>query len=113
MAEIDAEIARLETVRNLLAGIEGSPDSVRRRKARVDEQARSSPRRKLSAEARERIRQAQIKRWAASKQSTGPKVPAKKAAGAKPRRARTIASRAHKKQRAGTPPAEIAAGASK
>jgi hypothetical protein len=59
IAEIDKEIARLQQARELLSGGGGgvpSPFSQRTRKKRV-----------LSPEARERIAEAQKKRWAKQK----------------------------------------------
>ncbi|KAA6459557.1 hypothetical protein DYQ86_15650 [Acidobacteria bacterium AB60] len=59
LASIDAEIARLQNVRDLLAKTtmgKGAPDASTPRK-----------RRKLSPAARERIAEAQRKRWAKQK----------------------------------------------
>jgi len=61
---IDTEITRLQQARTLLAGIstashEGKPAAPSERKVR----------RKLSAEARARIAEAQRKRWAAQKKA--------------------------------------------
>jgi len=72
LAEIDGEIARLESVKALLAGV-SSP--VKRGRGRPPGAATKAPakktsgRRTMSPEARERIRQAQLKRWAATKKS--------------------------------------------
>ncbi len=73
LAAIDSEIARLEQAKALLS----ASDVVvaRRKPGRPGTTAsdiapkvqRTRKRRKMSAEARERIRQAQIKRWAAQK----------------------------------------------
>ncbi len=62
--ELDAEIARLTQVRNLLAGGNGDnvPSLVVARKSR-------KKRKPLSAEARERIAAAQRKRWAKQKKA--------------------------------------------
>lgn len=76
LAEIDAEIARLQSVKALLS----SADSAAKRKPGT--RATTAPakarkktkRRTMSAEARERIRQAQIKRWAATKKSAKPNL---------------------------------------
>ena len=73
LAEIDAEIARLKQVKALLSASctfvakrkPGRPAKVASIEAPKGQKARQ--RRKMSAEARERIRQAQIKRWAALK----------------------------------------------
>ena len=61
--ELEAEIARLTQVRNLLAGGNGDnvPSLVVTRKTRK--------KRVMSAEARERIAAAQRKRWAAAKKA--------------------------------------------
>ena len=76
VAEIDAEIARLNQVKVLLMASEGP---VKRGPGRPAKAATATPRkakrRRMSAEARERIRQAQIQRWAAQKKSG--KAPAK------------------------------------
>ena len=74
LSKIDAEIACLEQARALLSA---SGVVVAKRKSGrpaktasivVPEVQKSRKRRKMSAEARERIRQAQIKRWAALKE---------------------------------------------
>ena len=73
LAEIDAEIARLKQVKALLSASgafvakrkPGRPAKVASVEAPKVQKARK--RRKMSAEGRERIRQAQIKRWAALK----------------------------------------------
>jgi hypothetical protein len=74
LSAIDAEISRLQQVKALLSSV-GS-DAVKRKPGRpantesavVPILQKRKKRGKLSAEARERIRQAQIKRWAAVKQ---------------------------------------------
>jgi hypothetical protein len=74
VAEIDAEILRLNQVKALLT----SAASLKRgpgRPPKADAVPRKSNRRRLSAAAREKIRQAQLKRWAATRRDT--KVPAK------------------------------------
>jgi hypothetical protein len=73
LVEIDAEIARLQSARALLSP-EAAP-TIRKRgrlakvKAAIPSPKKYSKRRTMSAEARERIRQAQIKRWAATKKA--------------------------------------------
>lgn len=57
IAEIDAEISRLQKASALLTGISAPTTPPKKAK------------RRLSAEAREKIRQAQLKRWAAIKKS--------------------------------------------
>lgn len=79
LAEIDAEIARLQAAKALLSSTEataierrpGVPSNKRPAKA-----VKKAKRRTMSAEARERIRQGQIKRWAAVKKSAKPNVDA-------------------------------------
>lgn len=67
LEEIDAEIARLTHVRNLLAGGKGGTSFRRANGAKPT----GSPRKKrvLSAEARARIAAAQKKRWAKQKKA--------------------------------------------
>ena len=71
LTEIDAEIARLMQAKALLssagtAAIKRKPGwPAKTASIVVPEVQKSRKRRKMSAEARERIRQAQIKRWAA------------------------------------------------
>jgi len=72
VAEIDAEIARLQAVKALLSSESDARTS--RKLGRPAGSAavapvRTAKRRTLSAEARERIRQAQIKRWAKAKRA--------------------------------------------
>jgi len=62
LQQIDAEIARLTQVRNLLAGATQAPVKTASPKAKVDPK-----RRVLSADARKRIADAQRKRWAAQR----------------------------------------------
>lgn len=66
LSSIDAEIARLQQARALLAGT-----GIRGGKAVNSSQSTSKPRRKrvMSAEARKRIGEAQRKRWAAQKKA--------------------------------------------
>ncbi len=73
LVEIDAEIARLQQARALLATIE-APKAKRGRPAKSDSvtpvvKAKVTKRRTLSTEAREKIRQAQVKRWAKAKKA--------------------------------------------
>jgi hypothetical protein len=94
LSAIDSEISRLTQVKALLSSVK--PVAVKRkpgRPANAESIAPISPqtkkRRKLSAEVRERIRQAQIKRWAVVRQAAthdantaapAPRKPKKKAA---------------------------------
>jgi hypothetical protein len=63
LTSIDAEISRLQQVRNLLAGTNVGP---RRAAATIT----PKPKRILSADARARISAAQKRRWAAQKKAT-------------------------------------------
>lgn len=79
LAEIDAEIARLQSARALLSSGTATPAVRRRgRSAKVKAQSpapkKTAKRRTMSAEARERIRQAQINRWAATKKPAKPNL---------------------------------------
>jgi hypothetical protein len=73
LSEIDAEIARLKQAKALLGS--AGTTAIKRKPGRPPKTAavvipnvqKTKKRRKMSAEARERIRQAQIKRWAAKK----------------------------------------------
>ena len=68
ISEIDAEIVRLTAARDLLGG-EGSVTAAKPRPGRPAKATSAKPpkRRTMSAEAKEHIRQAQVKRWAAVK----------------------------------------------
>lgn len=68
LKEIDAEIARLQQARVLLMDI-GAPAKLGRPARPGATIPRKTKRRTMSAEAREKIRQAQLKRWAADKKS--------------------------------------------
>lgn len=72
LAEIDAEIARLQAAKALLSS-ESGVGTIRKPGKPAVAPGRTAKRRTLSAEARERIRQAQIRRWAAAKKK--PKQP--------------------------------------
>jgi hypothetical protein len=74
--EIEAEIARLTQVRNLLAGTE-SPATKRRGRPAGVALAKKPPKRVMSPEARERIAAAQRKRWAKQKKAAAAKQVAK------------------------------------
>jgi hypothetical protein len=73
--EIDAEIARLMQAKALLSSA-GTP-AIKRKPGRPSKTAaivvpvaqKAKKRKKMSSEGRERVRQAQIKRWAAVKQA--------------------------------------------
>jgi hypothetical protein len=68
VAQIDAEIAHLTHVRNLLAA--KSEVSVKPAKAAPAKSGKPVKRRVLSADARKRIADAQRRRWAAQKAKT-------------------------------------------
>ena len=73
--EIDAEIARLRQAKALLSS--AGTTAIKRKPGRPSKTAaivvpvaqKAKKRKKMSAEARERVRQAQIKRWAVVRQS--------------------------------------------
>jgi hypothetical protein len=98
LSAIDAEISRLKQVKALLSL--AGPAQFKRKPGRpantqsvvVPIVRKRKKRKKLSAEARERIRQAQIKRWAAVKQAAKPD--AKTVAGAPPKEKRRVAKTA-------------------
>jgi len=73
IAEIDAEIARLQTAKALLSS-ESGVGTIRKLGRPAVAPVKAPTSRKLSAEARERIRQAQIKRWAKVKKMGKPNV---------------------------------------
>jgi hypothetical protein len=65
LAQIDSEIARLQQARKLLSSIEtGSPTAGRKATKAA---AKPAKKRKISAEGRRRIAEAQRKRWAAQR----------------------------------------------
>jgi hypothetical protein len=80
IAELDAEISRLEQARAVLGQI-ATPEAPKQASART---AKSPKQRKMSAEARERIAAAQRKRWAKQKATKSePAAPAEKSSRAK------------------------------
>jgi hypothetical protein len=95
ISAIDAEIAKLEQVRELLAqdaGLDGLTRGRRFKKAA----AKKAVKRTMSPEARKRIADAQRKRWAAAKKlkSAAPQKKTKKAAKAAPAAAKPGAPKA-------------------
>jgi len=92
LSEIDAEISRLEQAKALLssagtAAIKSKPGRPPGTASVIIPKVRKTKkRRKMSAEARERIRQAQIKRWAAVKQADKPNTDAAAAPSSKPKK---------------------------
>jgi hypothetical protein len=71
VAEIDAEISRLQEAKALLNGISAPIKRGPGRPAKTVQPAGTPNKknRRLSAESREKMRQAQLKRWAAVKKS--------------------------------------------
>jgi len=69
ITNIDAEIARLTEAKALLSGVEPKRKPGRPAKAVSREISKKPKRRTISPEVREKMRQAQIKRWAAAKKS--------------------------------------------
>lgn len=80
ISEIDSEIAKLQRARAILRGLSGQTITSSTAKAAEAPKRRGRKRRKLSAEARKRIAEAQRKRWAAQKAKTTKKTNEKKAA---------------------------------
>ena len=78
LSQIDAEIARLREVKELLSSADtiaiASKPARRAAKTAASAPAKKAKRRRLSTEARERMRQAQIKRWAAAKKPARPNL---------------------------------------
>ena len=81
IAAIDAEILRLQEVRNLISGLGGT-----KRRGRPPAGSARKAKRTLSAEAREKIAVAQRKRWAKQKKVTVTKLPPKHAPAKRPRK---------------------------
>jgi hypothetical protein len=81
IAAIDAEILRLQQVRNLISGL----GDTKRRGRPLGGSARKA-KRTLSAEAREKITAAQRKRWAKQKKPAVTKLPPKHAPVKRPRK---------------------------
>ena len=69
ITNIDAEISRLNQAKALLSGVEPKRKLGRPAKAVSLEISKKPKRRTISPEVREKMRQAQIKRWAAAKKS--------------------------------------------
>ena len=69
VAALDDEISRLQQVRSLLAGTKGTVTYATTSFAFGANQAKPRKRRRLNADARERIAAAQRKRWAAQKKT--------------------------------------------
>lgn len=67
LAEIDAEIARLQRARALLATLDSAPTKSARQTKKALAIAKPRKKRVLSAEARKKIADAQHRRWAAQK----------------------------------------------
>jgi len=65
LAQVDSQIARLQQVRKLLANIGAITAHVARKAAKAPAASKPAKRRRISAEGRKRIAEAQRKRWAA------------------------------------------------
>jgi|SRR5580698_68476 hypothetical protein len=92
LSAIDAEISRLRQVKALL-NLAGSAATKRKPGRPAKTESVGAPivqkrkkRKKVSAEARERMRQAQIRRWAAVKQSVEPDANAAPVGPTKPKK---------------------------
>jgi hypothetical protein len=69
LAAIDAEIEKLQQVRDLLQEVKGSKTSVERKSVPGAKASRKTVKRSMSPEARKRVAEAQKKRWAVAKKS--------------------------------------------
>jgi hypothetical protein len=72
IAEIDAQIAKLQHAKTVLLGLDSTPTKGKRGRPKgSDNKKATAPnkRRKMSAEGRARIAAAQKKRWAAAKKA--------------------------------------------
>lgn len=68
--EIDAEISRLQQARTLLATMDSGTAKLKTTGARTNaDNTKKRGKRTMSPEGRERVRQAQIKRWAKTKKA--------------------------------------------
>ncbi|MGA3033952.1 MAG: hypothetical protein ABSD70_11750 [Terracidiphilus sp.] len=73
LAQIDSEIARLQQARTLLANIGVTATKAGRGAKKPAVKAKPAKRRRISAEGRKRIAEAQRKRWAAVRAKAKPK----------------------------------------
>ena len=67
LSQIDSEIARLQQARKLLANIGATPTKAGRKAVKQTVSVKPGKKRKISAEGRKRIAEAQRKRWAAQR----------------------------------------------
>lgn len=67
LSQIDSEIARLQQARKLLANIGNSSNNSGRKAGKTSVGSKPARKRKISAEGRKRIAEAQRKRWAAQR----------------------------------------------
>jgi translation initiation factor 2 gamma subunit (eIF-2gamma) len=67
LAQIDSEIARLQQARSLLANIGTASTKATRKAVKKAAAVKPARKRKISAEGRKRIAEAQRKRWAAQR----------------------------------------------
>jgi hypothetical protein len=76
VAEIDAQIARLQQAKMLLmaTGAPAKRAPGRPAKTTTKDAPKKAKRRTMSAETREKMRQAQLKRWAATKKNAKPNL---------------------------------------
>jgi hypothetical protein len=79
VAQIDSEIARLQTARAAIADLDGSPSAPTGKRRGRPKGSTNAPakkaKRKMSAEGKARIAAAQKKRWAASKKAAKKTTP--------------------------------------
>jgi hypothetical protein len=73
LAQIDSEIARLQQARKLLANIGTTSTQAARPAKKAAVKAKPARKRRISAEGRKRIAEAQRKRWAAQRAKSKPK----------------------------------------
>jgi len=74
LAQIDSEIARLQQARKLLATIGVISTPAGHKAAKAVSASKPAKRRRISAEGRKRIAEAQRKRWAAERAKTKKKA---------------------------------------
>jgi hypothetical protein len=76
LSQIDSEIARLQQARKLLASIGTTATNAGRTTRKAAVKAKPAKKRRISAEGRKRIAEAQRKRWAAQRAKTKTKAKA-------------------------------------
>jgi len=75
LSQIDSEIARLQQARKLLANIGTTTAGARRAGKKSAAKSKPAKKRRISAEGRKRIAEAQRKRWAAQRAKAGKSKP--------------------------------------